>query len=109
MLPVSLFEREQLPFPASRSPAEASLHTLQHQRKSFAGGPNFSTCSQKAEPASTSSREISISRQKRLTNSTVSGNSIPVLRKKALSSLCFMEARARSSTTRLSFPPLKET
>src|SRR3990170_426346 len=59
----------------------ASLHTLQHHLKSFAGGPKLGRFSQNASFASTSISSILFSLQNLLANSTVSGNSIPVFAK----------------------------
>ena len=59
----------------------ASLQTLQHHLKSFAGGPKLERFSQKASPASTAISSILFSLQNRLMNFTVSGNSMPVFAK----------------------------
>src|SRR5690606_33395758 len=86
--------------------AGASLHTLQHQRIYLAGGPNLSRFFQKASPAADSFNSIPRLEQKFRANPTVSGNSMPVFRKKALTSLPLRAFTVRSITTRLSFPPL---
>src|SRR3972149_10004049 len=56
----------------------ASLHILQHHLKSLAGGPKLGRFSQKASFTLISISSILFSLQNCLTNSTVSGNSIPV-------------------------------
>src|SRR3990172_2081495 len=86
----------------------ASLQTLQHHLKSFAGGPKLGRFSQKASPASTSISSILFSLQNRLMNSTVSGNSMPVFAKNTFIG-SFTALLVRSSVVRLSFPPLNET
>src|SRR3989337_2937385 len=86
----------------------ASLHTLQHHLKSFAGGPKLARFSQKASFASTSMSSILFLLQKPLMNSMVSGNSMPVFAKKTFIGF-FTAFLVRSSVVRLSFPPLNET
>src|SRR3990172_3721695 len=80
----------------------ASLQTLQHHLKSFAGGPKLGRFSQNASFASTSISSTLLSLQNRLMNSTVSGNSRPVFAKNTL--MGFLTALlVRSSVVRLSF------
>ena len=55
-----------------------SLQTLQHQRKSFAGGPKASTLSQNPFPPDATWSLLPCSSANPLTYSTVSGNSSPV-------------------------------
>lgn len=68
---------------AMRSVMGPSLQTLQHQRKSLAGGPKVSTLSRKAVPASALWSLRSCFFENSSTYASVSGNSSPVFVKRS--------------------------